>query len=270
MQHEKTTLLKLGGSVITNKAKPFTKKQDIITRLAKEIHSSRTRNKLKLIVGHGGGSYAHIPAFKYQTYKGVIDEKSYRGIVLVQDTAARLNRIIVRALINASENAVSIQPSAGALAYDSRIVQWDINVIERMLEYDLLPVVYGDVSLDLKRDCCILSTEEIFRYLTTRLNVNRIIIGCDVNGVFDKDPKQFPSAKKIPLITPETLTEVYQSLGSSIGIDVTGGMQSKVLTLLEIVNETDIECEILDITRPRVLEQTLNGKKGIGTIIRAR
>lgn len=269
-QAKEATLVKLGGSVITDKTQPFTEKMDAIKRLAHEIHSSRTKTHIKLIVGHGGGSYPHTIAYRYQTFKGLINERSYLGIALVQDAAARLNRIVIKALIDAGENAISVQPSAGALAENSRIIRWDVKIVEKMLEHGLLPVVYGDVCLDLKQGCCILSTEEIFRYLATKINVNRVVIGSDVNGVYDRDPKIFPNARKIPTITVESIDRVLPSLKGADAMDVTGGMRSKVITLLELASEADVECEIIDITTPGLLEEALDGKRGIGTIVKAK
>src|SRR4030042_2043405 len=102
--------VKLGGSVITDKAKPFTERKDVINRLATEIHSSQERTGATLIVGHGGGSYPHVPAERYKTHLGIVSEESRMGSALVQDAASRLNRIVVNALLTAGEPAISVQP----------------------------------------------------------------------------------------------------------------------------------------------------------------
>ena len=266
---EELMLVKLGGSVITDKMKPFAEKMDVIRRLAREIHSAKVRKGVKLVLGHGGGSYPHIPAHQYQTHKGLINAESLKGVALVQDAAARLNRFVVAALIEAGENAVSVQPSSAVVAKNSRVKLWDLTAVKLMLKHGLLPVTYGDVAFDTQLGCCILSTEEVFRYLATRLKVGRIIVGSNVNGVYDKDPKGFPDAKHIPVITPRNVYEVLPALKGANTIDVTGGMRSKVLIFLELVREIGVECEILDATKPRLLEEALVGKRGLGTLIKA-
>jgi len=260
--------VKLGGSVITDKAKPFTEREYVIKRLAREIHSAHIHTGLRLLLGHGGGSYPHIPANQYKTYLGLIGEDSRIGIALVQDAAARLNRIVVNALISEGEKAVSIQPSCAAVSRDGRIVSWDLRPIRLMLNLNLTPVPYGDVSMDLSTGCSILSTEELFRYLGLKLRPHRVIVGSDVDGVYNQDPKKNSAAQKIPLITIENVNSVLPSLGGANNIDVTGGMRSKVLSLLELAKMAGVECEILDISKPGNLEDALNGKKGVGTIIR--
>ena len=62
-------LLKLGGSLITDKTKPYTANIPVIKRLAREIHEAREEKDINLIVGHGGGSFPHVSAKKYQTHK---------------------------------------------------------------------------------------------------------------------------------------------------------------------------------------------------------
>jgi isopentenyl phosphate kinase len=59
-------ILKLGGSIITDKTKECTFKQEIVNKLAKEIKKA----KKEIIIVHGAGSYGHILAEKYQLNKG--------------------------------------------------------------------------------------------------------------------------------------------------------------------------------------------------------
>ena len=260
--------VKLGGSVITDKSTPYKEKRDVIARLAREIHHAHEQTGMRLLVGHGGGSYPHTPANRYKTHLGLVDEESRLGIALVQDAAARLNRIVVQHLIEEGEKAVSVQPSCAALSRNGRIVSWDLRAIRLMMNLDLTPVPYGDVSMDLAKGCSILSTEELLHYLGIKLKPERVLVGSDVDGIYDKDPKKSSVARKIPLVTVENMNSVLPSLGGANTVDVTGGMRSKVLSLLELTKVTGVECEVLDISKVGNLEDALNGKRGIGTIIR--
>lgn len=265
-------LMKLGGSIITEKDKPFTERLDTIQRLAKEIHEARQEKKFRLVVGHGGGSYPHVPASQFHTNEGVVNKKSYEGIAKVQDAASRLNRIIVRELINAGENAMSIQLSSCSIAENGRIKEMHIEPVKMLLDYNMIPVPYGDVGLDRKMGCCILSTEEILNYLTKnfmhdeKYRVSRVVICGRVDGVFTGDPDS-PGVKLIPEITPQNIHEVGDYLAGSSGIDVTGGMKHKVESMLELAKR-GITSEIINATKPGMVKRALLGERGLGTVIK--
>jgi isopentenyl phosphate kinase len=261
-------LVKLGGSLITDKSVPFTPKPDVIKRLAKEIHEAREEKEMNLIIGHGGGSFPHKPAKDYRTNEGIINKESYKGISLVQDAASRLNRIIVNSLIDAGENAVSTQPSASLVAENGRIKEWYLDSIKEMMKHNLLPVPYGDVALDLKKGCCIISTEEIFSYLATRLGSKRIILAGMVDGVFTADPQKNPEAKLIPEISSENYESIKKYLGGSAGIDVTGGMLHRVERIFELT-KFGVEAEIINGRKEDFLKRALIGERGLGTTIKA-
>jgi len=259
--------LKLGGSLITQKDKPFTENREIIRQIAKEIHEARKKKSFRLLIGNGGGSYPHVPAKKYKTAKGIINRNSLKGIAEVQDAASRLNRIIVRALLDAGENAISIQPSSVCLTRNSRIVEFYTKPLEMFLEKNMIPVVYGDVGLDLKKGCCIISTEELFVFLAKKLKPKRIISVGIVDGVFTADPFKDKKAKLIPEITLKNYPKIKKMLAGSAGIDVTGGMLHKVERYLELT-EIEIKSYIISGKAKNQLKNALLGKKVSGTVIR--
>jgi len=259
-------LVKLGGSLITDKTKPFTPRLDVIKRLSKEIHEVREKKNLKMVVAHGGGSFPHKPAKDFKTQEGIINEKSYRGISLVQDAASRLNRIVVKSFIEVGENAVSVQPSAGLIAENGRIKNWCLESLKEMLKKNLLPVPYGDVALDIKKGCCIISTEEILNYLARELGSKKIILVGITDGVFDKDPNRHPAANLIPEITSKNYKNIKKYLKGSGGIDVTGGMLHRVKRMFELTG-FGVESQIINGEKEGNLKRALFGEK-FGTIIK--
>jgi isopentenyl phosphate kinase len=260
--------LKLGGSLITDKSTPFTERRDVIRSLASEIREALVETGSRLLLGHGSGSYAHTPAAMYRTHQGLVSRDSVEGWARVQDAASRLNRIVLAALLEAGVYAVSVQPSAAAVARKGRIVSWDTFIIEYLLENGITPVVYGDVVVDLQQGCSIVSTEEIFRFLSLRLRPSRVIVATDVDGVYTGDPKADPSSRKLDLIDHSTFERVFGYLRRPGGFDVTGGMAAKVSTLLEICEQTGAECEIIGGRKRGNVAQAMKGVRGLGTIIR--
>ena len=253
--------VKLGGSLITDKQKPYTLNSKTIDRLSKEIYQARKKKNFKLILGHGSGSFGHSSAHEYQTIKGFIDEQSKYGLCVVQNDAAKLNRIVVSSLLGAGEKCISIQSSCCSLAKDSRIIEYYLKPIKKLLEHNIVPVPYGDVGIDIKKGCCVLSTEEIFSYLAKKLKPERIIMTGDGEGVY----ADYPCPKLIPRIDKTNWQENRDHLGKSSGIDVTGGMLHKIDRSIELA-KIGINTSIINGNTPHALENCLLGEES-GTLI---
>ncbi len=88
--------LKLGGSLITDKAGEEALRLDVLERIAGEIAQARGENPgLKLVLGHGSGSYGHVAGARHGTRGGVSGEQQWYGFTVVADAAARLNRAVI-------------------------------------------------------------------------------------------------------------------------------------------------------------------------------
>lgn len=221
--------VKFGGSLITDKRVAEAPRLEVIDRLAQEIAAAqRADPSLRLVIGHGSGSFGHLHGRKYGTRDGVHDVTGWYGYAVVGDAAARLNRIVIAALLRAGISAWSIQPGALIRCADGRVVQGPEATVAAALERGLTPVVFGDVVLDTVRGGTIASTEEIFDGLADALTPARIVLAGEVDGIFTADPQLDPTAQPIAEITPATLAAVAAGLGSSHGVDVTGGMRAKV------------------------------------------
>jgi isopentenyl phosphate kinase len=229
--------LKLGGSLITDKRQPETPRLDVIERLAGEIADVRqARPDLRLVIGHGSGSFGHLHGRRHGTRDGVHTPEQWHGFAATADAAARLNRIVVAALLAAGIPAWSIQPGAVLRCTDGQIVAGPEETVALALGRGLAPVIFGDVALDTVRGGTIASTEEIFDWLTAALQPQRLVLAGEVDGIFTADPLLDPEARRIPRVTPELLATERLALGGSHGMDVTGGMRAKVaqsLALLE-------------------------------------
>ncbi|HMN27289.1 MAG TPA: isopentenyl phosphate kinase [Caldilineaceae bacterium] len=236
MSDPATIFLKLGGSLITDKRQPETPRLDVLRRLAGEIAAVRQSNPaLRLILGHGSGSFGHVYGQRYRTRQGVTTAEGWYGFAATADAAARLNRIVMAELLTAGLPAWSIQPSVALRCVDGKIVTGPQSVVEDALTAGLLPVVFGDVALDEVRGGTIASTEEIFEWLARSLQPQRIVLAGEVDGVYTGDPTLSPTAQRVDLITPGLYTQVRAALGGSHGVDVTGGMAAKVEQALDLV-----------------------------------
>lgn len=260
-------LVKIGGSVITNIKKKDTARINAIDRLLNEVKTSM--NKGEIVLGHGLGSFAHIPAHKFHVSKGLAGMKSKMGVVITQDSVKQLHKIVMERAIKAGLDAFSFSPSTGCVARDRKIASWDLYPIKLALGYGFVPLTHGDVIIDSKQGVSIASTEEVFSYLALKLKPYKIVIGTDVDGVFEEDPRLNPNAELIRDVNKNNLHEVLLGVGGSTKIDVTGGMKTKIQHLYDISKKTGAVCQIVNANVPGRIKDALTGRNTIGTVIDA-
>ncbi len=224
-----TLFLKLGGSLLTDKTQTEALRHDVLARLAAEIAAARAaRPGLRLVLGHGSGSFGHVAAARHGTRVGVAGVAAWQGFAEVSDAAARLNRRVVAALLAAGVAAVGLPPSASAVVADGHIQQLAVAPVVAALEAGLLPVVFGDVAFDTVRGGTIISTEEVLDFLAPPLRPSWLLLAGETAGVLDA------TGSVVGRITPATLPEMLPALGGSRGTDVTGGMATKVMAVLDL------------------------------------
>jgi isopentenyl phosphate kinase len=227
--------LKLGGSLITDKARPATARREVIERLAGEIAAAlRLQPGLRLLLGHGSGSFGHVPASQFGTRQGVATPAQWQGFVEVWRQAAALNRIVMDSLAASGLNAIAFPPSASVTAWDGALLAWEMHPLSAALQAGLLPVVFGDVIFDTVRGGTIFSTEDLFEHLAHSLRPRRILLAGIEPGVWADYPA---CARLAEEITPRSLPAILPSLSGAQAADVTGGMESKVLQSMALVEQ---------------------------------
>ena len=124
-----------------------------------------------------------------------------------------------------------IQPSSTVIAKRGEITSFDSRAIALALDKRLVPLIHGDIALDEMTNGKIVSTRPFFSNLVGTLQVRRIILLGEVEGVFDRKGNHYPY---------HYAEFVRRSSYGACGIgcvDVTGGMRQKVETMIDIVRE---------------------------------
>ncbi|MCG2786156.1 MAG: isopentenyl phosphate kinase family protein [Anaerolineae bacterium] len=258
--------LKLGGSLITDKTRPYTPRLDVLKRLALEIADAQhTTPGLSLVLGHGSGSFGHTAAKKHGTRQGVASAQAWQGFTEVWWQASQLNRYVMQSLREAGILALALAPVSAVTARDGRVAHWDLTPLRSALSAGLLPVVYGDVIFDEARGGTILSTEDLFEYLAAELRPRRILLA----GLEEAVWADFPAnTRRVETITSTSFEMLRDSVGSSHGADVTGGMESKVRQMLELVGKIPgLQAQIFSGETPDNLKRVL-AREHLGTIIK--
>jgi isopentenyl phosphate kinase len=257
--------LKLGGSLITDKDQPMTPRPALLTAIAGELRRALNSNPdMRLLIGHGSGSFGHAAAKPFGIQNGVQGEAAWRGFAAVWAAARNLNQIVIDHLLQASLPVIAFPPSAGVLSRDRSLKTWDLRPIRAALSHGLIPVVQGDVIFDEALGGTIFSTETIFLHLAQSLHPDKILLAGIEEGVW-WDPAN--SQDIIPKITPDNFGRVLPGLTGSHSVDVTGGMLAKVRLMLDLVKDSPhLEVRIFSGKHPGRIEQALAGK-AVGTRI---
>ncbi len=265
--------LKLGGSLITDKSTPYTPLLDRMDALALQIKSAQqTRPNLRLLIGHGAGSFGHVPAREYKTRDGLPSTGRHgdaqtiywKGFVEVRQQAAALNQFVMDALYKADVRAIALPPSASVAADNGSVAQWELTPIRMALAAQIVPVIFGDTVFDRTLGGTILSTEDLFMHLTDALRPDRILLAGLEAAVWEDFPAR---ARKVETITPASFNAIEHGIGASAAADVTGGMESKVRQMLDLVERhPNLTAQIFSGERAGNLLRALEGET-LGTII---
>ena len=262
---EKLILIKLGGSIITDKGRPFTAKENVIRRLGLEILEAKKRLKCNLIIGHGSGSFGHSVATKYKTQEGYLGERSLKGLSFVSDAAIRINRIVISNFLKVGMAVISFSPASFIFSKKQNTQAALVEPMVEALKIGAIPVVYGDIVFDKMAGFCIYSSEKTLNLLASKLKDRyksiRIIYCGDTDGVYDGE------GKTISRISSKNYNKYKKDILGSKEEDVTGGMLHKVEESLKIAKSQGIKTWIINGNKVGNLKKAILGELSIKTTV---
>lgn len=259
-------IIKLGGSVITDKSKArggFRK--SVIRRLAKEILDAKKKKDFDLILVHGAGAYAHYLTKKYRIAEGYLGGQSAVGYAHIKNELFRLNNLVWSECLLVGLAVCTVQPSAVIFTENGRIKNFDMRLIEVLLKMGIAPLLLGDDTIDEKRGIAILSGDKTMAYLARKFAARKVIFVSDVEGVFNKNPKIHKDAKLIKEINNKNFRKIIGSMEIYNKNDASGEMKGKLLAIAGELKEVGVR--IVSGLRNQALKEALLGRN-IGTKIK--
>ncbi len=255
-----TLILKIGGSVITDKEKPLTIDRESMESIALEIGEAYRENPAKILLIHGGGSYGHYIVKRLIETRGEIDGEGFSQITWWMN---ELNRELVMRLRDRGLPAVSI--STHSIFYEKHdgSLSYYVEPVARMLEGGLIPVLYGDAVVSEKNRYTILSGDTIAWKLSLELGCGKVLFATDVDGVFDRDPSK-PGARLLRELRISRDSTALDT--SSSKYDVTGGMRRKILEGVESLRR-GVRALIFNGRRRGNIYRALKGYEDVGTVV---
>ncbi|MEK0338760.1 MAG: isopentenyl phosphate kinase [Nitrosopumilus sp.] len=245
-------LIKLGGSVITNKEKPLSVRSKTIDNITKNLK----KIKETIVVVHGGGSYGHYWSVKYDMHTKE-KRNDLKGVAIVKNSMIELNKIILDSLLKNKLNPYCSPPSNFMLG--NKPISKKIKEIEKIAKSGLIPVTYGDALWYGQQKTYILSGDKIMSHLAKILKPRLCIFALNEDGLYSdlKSKKLIYELKgKRPLISENRK-------------DVTGGMIRKVEEALKI-SKMGMDVFFVNGNKSERIVKAVKNRKFEGTLFRGK
>ncbi|OPX58750.1 MAG: Isopentenyl phosphate kinase [Methanomassiliicoccales archaeon PtaB.Bin215] len=250
-------LVKLGGSVITDKGRYRTFDPDTTGRLALEI----ARSGEDVVLVHGAGSFGHMLAKEHRLHLGVTEGSQLLGASMVMSDVRELDLEICRRMSANGLRAVPLPPASCASMRDGQLHRLDLDVFRSYLKLGMVPVTFGDVVRDEVRGLSICSGDQLMAALAREFRPSKVIFVTDVDGVFTADPTQDPQAKLIGTVDQKVLDSLPRT---ERNVDVTGSIFAKIRYMIDMASLTG-ECLVLNGKVPGRLEAAIRGEDVIAS-----
>jgi isopentenyl phosphate kinase len=181
------------------------------------------------------------------------------GLRKTHSCVAKLNSLVLDALAQAGADPMPIHPFSSMVLENGRIKHFSIEPIAEMVRRGLLPVLHGDVAMDISLGAGIVSGDQLVSYLAKAFKAEVVAVGTNSEGVIFE-------GSALKEITRERMSDLGSAIGGSSHMDVTGGMRGKLVELLELA-DTGSNSVIFNALKEGLIIRALKGED-VGTVVR--
>lgn len=245
-------LIKLGGSVITDKTQYRKFNKERVSRLCSEIKNSGQ----KVLVVLGAGSFGHVLSKQYELQNGLRSDEQIPVAAMVQYDVRDLGQMVIKEMLDAGIPAVSVPPGSCFVMENGKLIATDTEAIRRLCDLGIMPVTFGDLVIDRTKGFGICSGDQLTEIFAELFDVHKVVFVSDIDGLYTADPKSNKKARLFGSVDVETLKNIKSE--SNID-DVTGGIRSKMEAMLRI-STVDRDCVLLNGTVEGRLGALLRGE----------
>ncbi|EMA57708.1 isopentenyl phosphate kinase [Halorubrum distributum] len=221
-------VLKLGGSLITEKGRPETLDDAALDAACDAVAGALAAGDLdRLVVVHGGGSFGHHHASEHgvSTTDGTRDADA---VAAVHGAMKRLNAHVLERLRERGVPVVPVHPLSLAARSQGADGGLDLPLgsVATLLGEGFVPVLHGDGVATARDGVTVVSGDELVVELAAGLGARRVGVCSTVPGVLDGEGDVIDEI--------DAFDAVADALGASDATDVSGGMAAKVRELLAL------------------------------------
>jgi len=254
----KPVLVKLGGSLLTDKSKDMTMRPDVAQRVVSEVAQARRPTVLL----HGAGSFGHPFVKRFGIGTAPFDSAKLVG---VSQTFTGVSYLAAEVLGLASESGLRTVPVPLHLEdiKTGSLPKAVADEVEGLLYDGFTPVLHGTLVRDPDAGWRVLSADEILASLAARLKPALCLFATDVDGLYERDPKQFPNARLMPVVRGKG--PAFAAASGAAGADVTGRMEGKLAHARAAAKHAPTS--IVNGMAPGRLMAAMQGRPVVGTRI---
>ncbi|MFW9974519.1 MAG: isopentenyl phosphate kinase [Candidatus Thorarchaeota archaeon] len=230
---KKLTVIKLGGSLLTDKAKPYTYRKEILQSVAREIAECLDEGLIEsLVLLHGVGSYGHPPVLEHNLHKGFLGPEQLLPLSKTQEGVATLRHIIVKELQNVGIPVCLMYPSSMVTSEKMQMTNYFLEPLNGFLSLGMVPLLGGDILIDSVMGWSVGSGDQLAVIIAKELRAKRLLFASDVSGIYETDPKLKSDAVLIDSINLNDLETTLKRMGASGIDDASGAMKGKLKSIV--------------------------------------
>ncbi|MFQ5441023.1 MAG: isopentenyl phosphate kinase [Nitrosopumilaceae archaeon] len=245
-------LIKLGGSIITNKEKPLSPRKKTIDNIVKNLK----KIKEPIIIVHGGGSFGHYWSVKYDMHTQP-RKYSQKGVSIIKNSMIDLNKIILDSFLKNRLNPYCLPPT-DFMDGNKPIIK-KIKEIEKIAKSGLIPITFGDALWYGQNKTYILSGDKIMTHFSKILKPRLSIFALNEDGLYS----DLKSKKLIYELKNEKPTFSKNTM------DVTGGMTRKVEEASKIA-KFGVNVFFVNGNKSERIVKAVKNRKYEGTLFRGK
>ncbi len=259
----KPALVKLGGSIITDKSRERVFRRAVTKRLMAEI----AKSGVPTVVFHGAGGYGHPPAARHGIGTRKVGPEARIG---VSETLAGVQLLMAETTavaVSAGLRPIPVPIHLHCTSEGDALLGLPVQRVVALLQEGYTPILAGTLVRDAELGWRVVSADELLELFAEDLEPRLAVYATDVDGVFTADPSLDPAATLMGRVGAGELAAMEEAAEATVAggsrPDVTGRMLGKVRRAMAVADL----CPTLIINgtvRGRLLD-SLKGKAVRGT-----
>ncbi len=218
-------LIKLGGSLISDKTKVNVVRTSEINKVSKQLKDFLDKNK---DIFTGAGGFGHPVAEKFIN-------NLEKGRSQIKKAVKKLNQYVVNSLNENGLKALSVEPDKTTKYLNGKMISLSSEYIIELFNEGVIPVFHADLVLDRKIGTSVLSMDKFLvdcaiYFKNKGFKIEKALFIGTTPGVISK------YGKTVPTITKKNFSNIKKVFYPGKDIDVSGGMRYKVEQCLRLAN----------------------------------